>query len=68
MDSSFSLYIHGNGKLIDIIDQDWSKQTLPNEALQHPAMNESILNNDEFDELLKKSKQSSKSTFTLSHS
>ncbi|EGC29037.1 hypothetical protein DICPUDRAFT_43431 [Dictyostelium purpureum] len=56
-DSSYSLYIHSDRKLIDIVDESWEKETLPQETIKHPIIVENINLNDEFDELLKQTKQ-----------
>ncbi|EAL68197.1 hypothetical protein DDB_G0278049 [Dictyostelium discoideum AX4] len=50
-DSSFALYIHRERRLIDIVDNNWEQETLPQELIRHPTINENITLNEEFEEL-----------------
>ncbi|KAK5583145.1 hypothetical protein RB653_004735 [Dictyostelium firmibasis] len=59
-DSSFALYIHRERRLIDIVDGNWEQETLPQELIRHPIINENISLNEEFEELQKQQSKKEK--------
>ena len=45
MDSKFQLFIHGNPRLVDIVDQEWTKQRLDFDEIQVPIEEQPALEN-----------------------